>query len=48
MIQIFVAFVLALFVLNSSRFGVLHNSENEKERERSCTRNVLSDIFQLF
>ncbi len=47
MIQIFVAFVLALFVLNSSRFGVLHNSENEKERERSCTRNALSDIFLI-
>jgi hypothetical protein len=47
-IQIFVAFVLALFVLNSSRFGVLHNSENEKERERSCTRNDLSDIFLIF
>jgi len=46
-IQIFVAFVLALFVLNSLQFAVLHNSENEKERERSSTRNALSDIFLI-
>ncbi len=45
MIQIFVAFVLALFVLNSSRFGVLRNSKNEKEREQDCVRGMLCLIF---